>query len=363
MRRLRSSEIDVLISGLTTANVLVSRSALDLQTVSCLLVAWPESWPDEDALAPLMQDLPKESQRIIYTSDPSRVVELAERYARKALTVGAAPAAVGPVGPVRTVSTPWSQRLRAVGDLVELLDPTSLAVWTIDRSYHDAIAQIVNSGQCEVAVVAREPAAAATIVAFDLPTNEKLRELVSAGEVVLLVPPGAEAYVASIAAPRRPIQLPAVIDTALEAEAAQRSAIVQTIESGQVNRSVATLAPLFERYDPVTVAGALLELWSKAGTSPTPASPEAAITAKVYVGAGKKDGVTPHDLVAVLTKDLRVQREKIGRIELRDTFSLIEIPSIEAEHVARGLNGSTIRKRRVTARVDRGPTNVNKRRV
>jgi ATP-dependent RNA helicase DeaD len=120
---------------------------------------------------------------------------------------------------------------------------------------------------------------------------------------------------------------------------------------------------LFERYDPVTVAAALLELWSKAGVSPVSASAPTAETAKVYVGAGKKDGVTPHDLVAVLTKDLRVQREKIGRIELRDTFSLIEIPSSEAEHVARGLNGSTIRQRRVTARVDRGPGNAKRRRV
>jgi ATP-dependent RNA helicase DeaD len=74
------------------------------------------------------------------------------------------------------------------------------------------------------------------------------------------------------------------------------------------------------------------------------------------VGAGKKDGVTPNDLVAVLTKELKVNREKIGRIELRDSFSLIEIPSAEAEQVARGLNGATIRRRRVTARVDRGRT-------
>jgi ATP-dependent RNA helicase DeaD len=71
---------------------------------------------------------------------------------------------------------------------------------------------------------------------------------------------------------------------------------------------------------------------------------------------GKKDGATANDLVAVLTKELRVDRTKIGRIELRDSYSLIEIPAQEADHVASGLNGATVRRKRVTARVDRGPT-------
>ena len=69
---------------------------------------------------------------------------------------------------------------------------------------------------------------------------------------------------------------------------------------------------------------------------------------------GKKDGATVNDLVAVLTKELRVERGKIGRVELRDAYALVEIPAQEAERVASALNGVTIRRRRVTARVDRG---------
>jgi ATP-dependent RNA helicase DeaD len=72
------------------------------------------------------------------------------------------------------------------------------------------------------------------------------------------------------------------------------------------------------------------------------------------VGVGKKDGATVNDLVAILTKDVRVERGKIGRVELRDAFALVEIPAQEAERVASALNGMTIRRKRVTARVDRG---------
>ena len=44
-----------------------------------------------------------------------------------------------------------------------------------------------------------------------------------------------------------------------------------------------------------------------------------------------------NDLVAVLTKDVRVERGKIGRVELREAYSLVEIPAQDAEQVALAL--------------------------
>ena len=85
------------------------------------------------------------------------------------------------------------------------------------------------------------------------------------------------------------------------------------------------------------------------------AEPEIPATARIYVGVGKKDGATVSDLVAVLTKEVRVDRGMIGRVELRDGYSLVELPAQEAEGIARALTGATIRRKRVTARVDRGP--------
>jgi ATP-dependent RNA helicase DeaD len=204
-------------------------------------------------------------------------------------------------------------------------------------------------------VVTGDAPPAATILAFDLPTGERLRQLLGAGEVVLLVPPGTESYVARIATPRRPLQLPGLLDAARSAEAAQRATIGTVIETGQAQRSLLTLAPLFERYEATAVAAALFELWTRSAQSAPPPAPDSQATAKVYVGVGKKDGATANDLVAVLTKELRVDRTKIGRIELRDTYSLVELPAEEAEQLAGQLNGTTIRRKRVTARVDRGP--------
>jgi ATP-dependent RNA helicase DeaD len=172
----------------------------------------------------------------------------------------------------------------------------------------------------------------------------------------MLVPPGTERYAARTAEPRRPLQLPGAADDVANAAANQRATIVRALESGQPDRALLTLAPLFERHDPAAVAAALYELWTSTAPAAAPQAPDIQATAKIYVGVGKTDGATANDLVAVLTKELRVEKGKIGRIELREAYSLIEIPAQDAEKVATALNGSTVRRKRVTARVDRGPS-------
>ncbi len=354
-RRLHEESVDCLVTTPDTALNLVMRSALRVETLEAMVLAWPESLSDEESITPLMQDLPKDAQRIIYTSESQRVSTLVERYARKALTVDVPGVATASAGPVRTTNTGWAGRLGALAELIELLDPASCVVWTVDQRYHEAIAQAITATQPDVTLVTGDAPPAATVVAFDLPSGDRLKQLLSAGEVVLLVPPGTEPYVARIAAPRRPLLLRGVLHAARDAEAIQRRAIVREIEEGSIQSALLTLAPLFERHDAVAVAAALYRLWT--GSSPATPQPqeEAQGTAKIYVGLGKKDGANPNELVAVLTKELRVDRTKIGRIELRDAYSLIELPAQDAEQVAAALNGTTIRRKRVTARVDRKP--------
>ncbi|MGH7589879.1 MAG: DbpA RNA binding domain-containing protein [Gemmatimonadales bacterium] len=66
--------------------------------------------------------------------------------------------------------------------------------------------------------------------------------------------------------------------------------------------------------------------------------------------------MTPNDHVAALVKDLKFERSRIGKIEIREKFSLVELPASDVETVAAGLTGKSVRKRRVVARADRGAT-------
>jgi hypothetical protein len=49
-----------------------------------------------------------------------------------------------------------------------------------------------------------------------------------------------------------------------------------------------------------------------------------------------------------------VDRSHIGKIELRESFSLVELPAGEAERIAERLTGVMIRRRKVAARLDKG---------
>lgn len=360
-RRLRAEPFDLLVASPEAALALLRRSLLKIGSVAAVVLAWPERLDDGDTLTHLMNDLPKDAQRVLVTALPEQAADLVERYARKALTVGLTGPVEAPVGPVRTASVSWERRAGALSDLVELLDPDSVVIWAADRSHEAAIGRAVAFADSRL--VTGDAPTADLVIAFDLPSAARLRQLREAGEVVLLVPPGTEAYAMRIAAPRRPIRLPGALDTVTQEGAKRRSAIVQAIDERSADAALLTLAPLFERHDAVTVAAALYELWLGSGGSAPPATPEAApaaaapaampVVARIWVGLGKKDKVTANDFVGVMTKELRIDRTQIGRIELQEGFSLIEVPGTEAERIARALSSATIKKKRISARLDR----------
>jgi hypothetical protein len=74
---------------------------------------------------------------------------------------------------------------------------------------------------------------------------------------------------------------------------------------------------------------------------------------RVFVGLGKKDRASAKDLVGALIREAGVAKDDIGRIEVRETFSVVEVAGASADRAVRGLTGTTIRGRRVVARLDR----------
>ena len=369
LRELRNGSLDLLVASPSVIQELMTSSALKAEGLGVIVLAQPEAWAGHSAVSPLMQDLPLEAQRVILTADPAAAADLVERYARKALVLGTPPAEappIQPVGPVRTVSVAWSRRAAALGELLQLLDPATVSIWAHDRSAAADIARAVPIDGESIRLVTGDAPKSSLIIAFDLPSHERLAQLVQAGDTVLLVPPGTESYVASIARPTRPLRLPGLLEEHAAISTADRGRIRAELESGDPAAGLLALAPLFERHDPTRVAAALYSLWKgqapravperqddkAAGRQEAPAAPA---IAKVWVSIGKKDGVTPADLVGALTKELRVDRTAIGRVELRDGFCLIDLPAGDADRIAQALSGKMIRKVRVTARLDRVP--------
>jgi ATP-dependent RNA helicase DeaD len=114
---------------------------------------------------------------------------------------------------------------------------------------------------------------------------------------------------------------------------------------------------LFERWDPAEVAAALLAL----SRQPSAVSEDGAdVTAapdqwvKVFVNVGKKDRAGAKDLVGALIKEVGLEKGQIGRIDLRESFALVEVAPAAAETVVRRMTGVTIKGKSVAAKLDQG---------
>lgn len=343
----------VLIAPPATALDLQRRSLLRAESVRALLIAWPEYWEDPEALTLLLQDAPRDAQRVVVTSAPDRIAELLERHVWRALTVGET--FVPDIPEIRIVPVAWSRRVTALRELAEVLDAASLAVWTADASRGEEIRRALTGIGIPVEVTTGDPAPAAAVIAFDLPTPGQLARLAAQGPVTLLMPPGTEPWVMRVAPSRRPLLLPGELHAATGEAARRRGLVERTLREGGLDDTLVALAPLFERHDPAAVAAALYQLWSR--EPQRPAAPEplpARAVARVWVGAGRRDGIGANDLMGLLVNEIKVDRSQVGRIDLRESFSLIEVPADAAERIAEALAGRTVKRRRISARVDRG---------
>ncbi len=131
--------------------------------------------------------------------------------------------------------------------------------------------------------------------------------------------------------------------------------MARVLENG-VDQELALLDPLFERFDPAEVAAALLALQRETGSGKRETISSGMVDAarvNVFVGVGKKDRASAKDLVGALIREAGVAKDDIGRIDVRETFSLVEVAAGAADRAVRGLTGTTIRGRRVIARLDR----------
>lgn len=74
---------------------------------------------------------------------------------------------------------------------------------------------------------------------------------------------------------------------------------------------------------------------------------------RLFVNAGTRDEVGPGDLVGAITGETSLTGDQIGRIDVRESYSLVDVASESAEEVMHRLTGAVIRGREVVARPDR----------
>ena len=109
--------------------------------------------------------------------------------------------------------------------------------------------------------------------------------------------------------------------------------------------------PLLQEFTPVQIAAAATALLRDR----TPVEPEQLLPAwtRLYFAVGRRDSVRPADFVGAITGETGITGDRIGRIEIRDNYTAVEVAASVADQVIKGLATTTIRGRPANVRVFR----------
>ena len=141
-----------------------------------------------------------------------------------------------------------------------------------------------------------------------------------------------------------------------------RATLERALEAEDTAPYLTALEPLFERFDPAEVAAAAVALLrasrpiAEPPVHPAPERGEAPPTpswAKLFVSVGERDGLRAGDLLGAITGEAGVEGRAVGKIDIHESHTLVEVHDSVARRVIKALNGTTIRGRAVRADFDR----------
>ncbi|HEX6373146.1 MAG TPA: DEAD/DEAH box helicase [Longimicrobium sp.] len=377
-----------------------------------------ESLGGWEALETIFDHVPRDAQRVIITSEVTDAVEdLASRRVKRAIrypVVAADPKSMEPAAaPTATIGyVPVGRRdkmdvvarlLGGGGDTppvlycrtderaAELSEALSLRGFLVsDAEDEDADVIVIGSSSGD-----DEDTPAGQVISYDVPADEETLRARHGGEDpgFVLVEPRELAHLRDIAKRAGFFAQPAGIagDEPVSGSAelrAFRGELRRALREEDLAAQMLILEPLFEDFTPTEIAAAASALLrrKRPAASAADAMPAAAAAARdagaarttaamrggpgghadgggapnayarLFVSLGERDGVRANDLVGAIAGEADIPGTAIGKIEIRDTFSIVEVPADAAGRVISSLNGTTIRNRSVRVDYDRPRT-------
>ncbi|HEV8445194.1 MAG TPA: DbpA RNA binding domain-containing protein [Gemmatimonadaceae bacterium] len=382
LARLRTPQL--IAATPTTLVELIRASAIKLADLRAICIAWADEVVARDesaSLETLMAEVPKTAARTIVASIVTPAVdELVERYARRARREAAqVPASNEPIALEYVLVSP-AARSTTLRRLLDELDPESATVFAREAESRASVGNQLRSlgyaGDGDVrCAVAAAPGTALTVL-YDLPaTHEELREAVAgaARRIAIIQPRQLESLRAlALNGVLKPHRLP---ETAAASRARDASVLAQlraTLEAGTVSRELLSLEPLLDEYDGVEVAAAALKLLEHerlaerarvAAQTRAPQGEGSAVAARaptgpmvsLFASVGERDGIRPADLVGMITSKAGVAGSDVGRIDIRDSHSTIEVASELADQIIDRASGTILKGRRALLKRDERP--------
>lgn len=409
---------DVLVASPETALAAVRASALKLAGLEVLVIDGASLIHDLggwQAVDTLLDHVPKDAQRVVFTARMTdeiedlveRRVKKAHRYpAEAALGSGSAPAA-GEAGYVlvperekieilaRLLGSPRQQaappaiffRNDERGALVaESLALRGFVIGELEDDDAHAVITTAGTGRAELIETSGEEPDRS--ISYDVPADAEqlLGRHGGDARALVLVEPRQLPHLQEIAglAGLSLHPVPVVSEEPVSRLQPFRDAIRQALAEEDLAAQMLVLEPLLDEFDALEVAAALAALLRSkrpvpaqqqaasrvsqplANAAAAPAAPvndpgpAPATWARLYVGVGERDGTRPGDLVGAIAGEADIPGSQVGKIDIRDTFSIVEVQAMVAEKVIRAVNGTTIKGRSARVDYDRGGDRTRK---
>ena len=410
-----AGEADILVA--TPAEVLeaVRTSGVKLETLEAIVVDGAseiEAMGGWEAAETLFDHAPRGAQRVLFTADLTPGVEdMVDRRIKRALRyppTPADPASVEPqsaTGVFGYVIVSEREKLETVARLLggdrdgdaapvlvcrseeraaQVAEALALRGFMAgDADDEDVDVAVISAGAGPEELGEQLGGNPATVISFDVPPDEATLRALHGGEMTgfVLLLPRELAHLRQIARQAlldpRPAGITGEEPAGRDEVRAFRDTIRRAVREEDLSAQMLVLEPLFEDFTPAEVAAAVAALLRRkppvqAPESAAPAAPRAraaaaspaperstaggatAAYARLFVSIGERDGVRPGDLVGTIAGETDIPGSQIGKVDIRDTFSIVEVPAELAERVIAALNGTTIKGRSVRADFDRG---------
>lgn len=388
----------------------IRASAIKLESVETLIVdgaAAIQELGDWDQVDGLIDLIPRDAQRVIITASVTAAVEdLIDRRVKRALRHPAEPAiperaAAAPESTITYVVISEREKLdllaaqlrereggnppivfcrtdERAADLAEQLTVRGFVVGSADDEEADLV--LAAGGATREDMIEEAEADVGQTISFDVPADARTLLARHGGDpdAVVLVQPREIAHIREIAsqAAYRARSAPPPVDASAAAAKLKsfRNEIRRAVQEEDLAAQLLVLEPLLDEFAAIEVAAALASLLRSrrptapaAPTAPTAqpspratgekspeAGPAPVTWARLFVGVGTRDEIRPGDLVGALAGEANIPGTRIGKIEIRDNFSIVEVQADVADQVIRAVNGTTMKGRAVRVDYDRG---------
>ncbi|GAB3195849.1 ATP-dependent RNA helicase DbpA [Pontibacter aydingkolensis] len=317
----------------------LNRRTLDLSHVTQVVLDEADKLLEmgfEEELDQILSNLPHKRQTILFSATmPDDVKELIANSLKNPQFVKASANAIPDQVKLVGIKVDHEKRKETVGQLLQSINPVGTVVFTNTRIAADELAaQLQEQGF----------AARALHGGMEQKDRDKAMTLFRNGTTQVLVATDIAARgldidkLQNIIHYELPIDAAAYLHRSGRTGRAGKSGTVYTLATPRDEKQLRDWEQV--RMDEWLSAD---KLTAKAAENKTPA---VAAFATLYISGGRKDKISPRDIVGALIAEAGLKAEQIGKIEVQDRMSFVAVPEAQSKSIAAKLSEGRIKGRK-----------------